>query len=54
LGGGYNAGKTRAELGYCFQALVRNKAQDYRFFNLLQINIYHTLNWNDVQFWWYL
>jgi|GEM_PF-1629996 len=54
LGGGYNAGKTRAELGYCFQALVRNKAQDYRFFNLLQINIYHTINWDDVQFWWYL
>lgn len=54
LGGGYNAGKTRAELGYCFQALVRNKVQDYRFFNLLQINIYHTINWNDVQFWWYM
>ena len=53
-GGGYNAGRTRAELGYCFQGLVRNKAQDYRFFNLLQINIYHTINWNDVQFWWYM
>lgn len=54
LGGGYNAGRTRAELGYCFQALVRNKVQDYRFFNLLQINIYHTINWNDVQYWWYM
>ncbi|MCP1383864.1 DUF2490 domain-containing protein [Runella salmonicolor] len=54
LGGGYNAGKTRAELGYCFQALVRNKVQDYRLFNLLQINIYHTINWDDVQYWWYL
>lgn len=32
VGGGYNAGRTRAELGYCFQGLVRNKAQDYRFF----------------------
>lgn len=54
LGGGYNFGLTRAELGYCFQALVRNKAQDYRFFNLLQLNIYHTINWNDIQYWWYL
>lgn len=54
FGGGYNFGGTRAELGYCFQALVRNKAQNYRFFNLLQINIYHTINWNDIQYWWYL
>ena len=54
VGGGYNAGKTRAELGYCFQALVRNKVQDYRFFNLLQINIYHTINWSDVQYWWFI
>lgn len=54
LGGGYNWGSTRVEAGYCFQALVRNKAQDYRFFNLLQLNVYHTINWDDVQFWWYL
>ncbi|MEZ4901140.1 MAG: DUF2490 domain-containing protein [Spirosomataceae bacterium] len=54
VGGGYNMGRTRAELGYCFQALVRNRAQDYRLFNLLQINIYHTIHWNDVQYWWYM
>jgi Protein of unknown function (DUF2490) len=54
LGGGYNAGSTRFELGYCFQTLVRNKAQDHRYFNLLQLNIYHTINWDDVQSWWYL
>lgn len=54
LGGGYNAGRSRVEAGYCFQQLVRNKAQDYRLFNLLQLNIYHTIHWNDVQFWWYL
>lgn len=54
IGGGYNGGKARVELGYCFQALVRNKVQDYRFFNLLQINIYHTIHWHDVQYWWYM
>ena len=54
LGGGYNAGRTRFELGYCFQTLVRNKAQDHRYFNLIQLNLYHTINWDDVQFWWYL
>lgn len=54
IGGGYNAGKTRVELGYCFQALVRNKVQDFRFFNLLQLNVYHTINWDDVQYWWYM
>jgi Protein of unknown function (DUF2490) len=53
IGGGYNAGRTRIELGYCFQSLVRNQAKDYRFFNLLQVNLYSTLNWDDVQFWWY-
>jgi hypothetical protein len=53
LGAGYNAGRTRIELGYCFQTLVRNQAKDYRFFNLLQVNLYSTLNWDDVQFWWY-
>ncbi|TAE97739.1 MAG: DUF2490 domain-containing protein [Runella slithyformis] len=53
LGGGYNTGNTRIEAAYCFQALVRNKPQDYRFFNLLQLNIYHTINWHDVQYWWY-
>jgi len=54
LGGGYNTGRTRIELGYCFQTLVRNKAQEHRYFNLLQLNVYHTINWDDVQFWWYL
>ncbi|MFN4147680.1 MAG: DUF2490 domain-containing protein [Runella sp.] len=54
VGGGYTMGRTRAEVGYCFQVLVRNKAQDYRFFNLLQLNIYHTINWHDVQYWWYM
>lgn len=54
FGVGYNAGRTRTELAYCFQALVRNKVQDYRFFNLLQINVYHTIHWNDMQYWWYI
>lgn len=54
LGVGYNNGRTRFEAAYCFQALVRNRPQqDYRFFNLLQLNIYHTVNWHDVQYWWY-
>jgi Protein of unknown function (DUF2490) len=54
IGCGYNTGRTRFEAGYCFQTLVRNKAQDRRNFNLLQLNVYHTINWDDVQYWWYL
>jgi Protein of unknown function (DUF2490) len=53
LGGGYNAGRTRFELGYCFQTLVRNKAQDRRNFHLLQLNVLHTINWDDLVYWWY-
>jgi hypothetical protein len=54
LGGGYNAGRTRYEVAYCYQDLVRNAAQDHRKFNLLQLNIYHTVSWQDIQSWWYL
>jgi hypothetical protein len=37
-GFGYDMGKIgRLELGYLFQTLVRNQAQDLRFFNLTQI-----------------
>lgn len=53
-GFGYNAGRTRYEIGYCYQTLVRNQQQEYRFFNLLQLNLYHTIHWKDVQNWWYL
>lgn len=54
LGIGYNSGKNRLEVGYGFQSLVRNKKQDMRYFNLLQINYHITLNWDDLQYWWYL
>lgn len=54
VGGGYNTGRTRFEAGYCYQSLIRNNKQEYRFFNLLQLNIYHTINWKEVQSWWYL
>ncbi len=54
LAGGYNLGKTRVELGYCYQALVRNKQLEIRNLNLLQVNLYINLNWNDLQSWWYL
>lgn len=54
VGLGYNTGKNRIELGYGFQSLVRNKQQDMRYFNLLQINYHITLNWDDLQYWWYL
>lgn len=53
-GFGYNTGKNRIELGYGFQSLVRNKKQEMRYLNLLQINYHITLNWDDSQYWWYL
>jgi hypothetical protein len=54
LAGGYNMGNTRVELGYCFQALIRNKQLDLRYLNLAQLNVYITINWDDLQSWWYL
>jgi hypothetical protein len=54
LAGGYNLGKTRVELGYCYQALVRNRQLEIRNLNLVQLNVYLNLNWDDLQSWWYL
>lgn len=54
VGGGYNADRTRYEVGYCYQSLIRNPKQEYRFFNLIQFNVYHTIHWKDIQSWWYL
>lgn len=52
---GYNmGGKARVELGYCFQALIRNKQYDIRYLNLAQLNVYVNLNWENLQTWWYL
>jgi hypothetical protein len=54
LAGGYNAGKARVELGYCFQSLIRNKQLDMRYLSLAQVSVFVNLNWDDVQSWWYL
>jgi hypothetical protein len=54
VAGGYNLGKARVELGYCFQTLIRNKQLDIRYLNLAQLNVYINLNWDDLQSWWYL
>jgi Protein of unknown function (DUF2490) len=54
LAGGYNMGKARVELGYCYQALVRNPKLEIRNLNLVQLNVYVNLNWDDLQSWWYL
>ncbi len=54
IAGGYNMGKVRVELGYCFQTLIRNPKLEMRNLNLAQINIFVNLNWEQVQNWWYL
>lgn len=53
IGLGYTTGKHRIEVGYGFQSLVRNKKQDMRFLNLLQLSFTTTINWDDVQYWYY-
>lgn len=53
IGLGYTTGKNRIEVGYGFQSLVRNKKQDMRFLNLLQISLTTSINWGDVQYWYY-
>jgi hypothetical protein len=54
VAGGYNMGKARVELGYCFQTLIRNPKLEMRNLNLAQINVFINLNWEQVQNWWYL
>ncbi len=54
LAGGYNLGKARVELGYCYQTLIRNRKLELRNLNLVQLNVYLNLNWEDLQSWWYL
>jgi hypothetical protein len=54
VAGGYNFGKARVELGYCYQTLIRNKKLEMRNLNLIQMNVYVNLNWEDFQSWWYL
>jgi Protein of unknown function (DUF2490) len=53
IGLGYTTGKNRIEMGYGFQSLVRNKKQEMRFLNLLQLSFTTTINWDDVQYWYY-
>lgn len=53
IGLGYTTGKNRIEVGYGFQSLVRNKKQDMRFLNLLQLSFTTSINWGDVQYWYY-
>lgn len=53
IGLGYNFGRNRLEMGYGYQQLVRNKDQNLRCFHLLQMSYMATINWDDVQFWWY-
>lgn len=53
VGLGYTTGKNRLEFGYGFQSLVRNKKQEMRFLNLLQLSFTTTINWDDVQYWYY-
>jgi Protein of unknown function (DUF2490) len=50
---GYNDSKCRYELGYGFQKLVRNKQQDNRYFNLLQLTVASNINWDNVLSWYY-
>ena len=54
IGLGYNTGKDRIEFGYGYQALVRNKAKDMRYFSLFQINYHILLNFDDLRYWWYM
>jgi Protein of unknown function (DUF2490) len=53
VGVGHNTGKNRIEVGYGFQSLVRNKKQEMRYFNLFQVNYQISLNWDDMQYWWF-
>ena len=50
---GYNFPKGRVEIGYGYQMLVRNKKQDYRIFNLLQLTFQKSINWTEMENWWY-
>jgi hypothetical protein len=51
---GYTNGRTRFEAGYCFQTLVRNAAKDIRQLNFFHVGVIHTINWDDLQVWYYL
>lgn len=53
IGLGYTTGKNRIEVGYGFQSLVRNKKQDMRYFSLLQLSFSTSINWGDIQYWYY-
>ncbi len=53
IGLGYTTGKNRIEIGYGFQSLVRNRKQEMRILNLLQLSYTTSLNWGDVQYWYY-
>jgi Protein of unknown function (DUF2490) len=54
VGLGFTNSKHKIELGYGFQALVRNSAKDIRYLNMIQVNYQINLNCNDVLGWWYL
>ena len=50
---GYDFSNSRIEIGYDYQMLVRNKKQDYRIFNLLQLTFQKSIHWADMENWWY-
>ncbi len=53
IGLGYNTGKSRIEVGYGFQSLVRNRKQEMRILNLLQVSFTTSVSWGDLQYWYY-
>lgn len=53
LGVGYTSKKSRIEIGYGFQRLIRNKKQDLRNFHLCQVSYFTSLDFEDFQYWWF-
>jgi Protein of unknown function (DUF2490) len=54
VGIGYTNKTKRFEIGYGYQTLVRNTAQDKRVLSLVQLAFTTNIKWDDVQLWWYL
>lgn len=50
---GYQLRQHKMEVGYGYQVLVRNKKQEYRYFELLQITYQRAVNWENFEMWWY-
>ncbi|MGF7214320.1 hypothetical protein GGR92_000460 [Spirosoma lacussanchae] len=51
---GYNTGKYgKLELGYCYQNLIRNRAQDHRYLHLLQFTWATNFDLSAIGIWFY-